>query len=78
VDQPDVHPVGHALGHHGRPRTSSPSVGQARRYDLQGCHATFHESEEIQAHLLDQDQAINTLLDKIANLEKALIKAKGA
>jgi hypothetical protein len=40
--------------------------------------ATFHESEEIQAHLLDQDQAINTLLDKIANLEKALIKAKGA
>jgi hypothetical protein len=28
--------------------------------------------------LLDQDQAINTLLDKIANLEKALIKAKGA
>ena len=40
--------------------------------------ATFHESEEIQAHLLDQDQAINTLLDKIANLEKALITAKGA
>jgi hypothetical protein len=40
--------------------------------------ATFHESEQIQAHLLDQDQAINTLLDKIANLEKALIKAKGA
>jgi hypothetical protein len=40
--------------------------------------ATFHESEQIQAHLLDQDQAINTLLDKIANLEKALITAKGA
>ena len=40
--------------------------------------ATFHESEQIQAHLLDQYQAINTLLDKIANLEKALITAKGA
>jgi len=36
--------------------------------------ATFHESEQIQAHLLDQDKAINTLLDKIANLEAGLVK----
>ena len=28
--------------------------------------ATFHESEQIQAHLLEQDHAINELLDKIA------------
>jgi hypothetical protein len=51
-----------------------------KRADMtyQDADATFHESEQIQAHLLDQDQAINTLLDKIANLEKALIKAKGA
>ena len=40
--------------------------------------ATFHESEQIQAHLLVQDQAITTLLDKIAKLETALLKAKGA
>ena len=34
--------------------------------------ATFHESEQIQEHLLEQDQAINTLLDKILKLETAL------
>jgi hypothetical protein len=34
--------------------------------------ATFHESEQIQAHLLEQDAAINTLLDKILKLEAAL------
>ena len=34
--------------------------------------ATFHESEQIQSHLLEQDQAINTLLDKILKLEAAL------
>jgi hypothetical protein len=40
--------------------------------------ATFHESEQIQAHLLQQDQAISTLLDKIGSLEAALPKAKPA
>ena len=34
--------------------------------------ATFHESEQIQAHLMEQDAAINTLLDKILKLETAL------
>jgi hypothetical protein len=34
--------------------------------------ATFHESEQIQAHLLEQDAAINTLLDKILKLETVL------
>jgi hypothetical protein len=38
--------------------------------------ATFHESEQIQAHLLEQDAAINTLLDKIAKLEAALVARK--
>ena len=36
--------------------------------------ATFHEAEQIQAHLIEQDHAINDLLDKIAKLETALAK----
>jgi hypothetical protein len=42
----------------------------------QDADATFHESEQIQAHLLDQDAAINTMLDKIIKLE-ATLAAKG-
>lgn len=38
--------------------------------------ATFHEAEQIQAHLKAQDEAMNTMLDKIAKLEAALA-AKG-
>lgn len=38
--------------------------------------ATFHEAEQIQAHLIEQDAAINTMLDKIIKLEAALV-AKG-
>ena len=51
-----------------------------KRADMtyQDADATFHESEQIQAHLLEQDHAINELLDKIASLEAALIKAKQA
>lgn len=37
--------------------------------------ATFHESEQIQAHLQEQDQALNDLLDKVARLEAALQRA---
>jgi hypothetical protein len=37
--------------------------------------ATFHESEQIQAHLIAQDHALNDLLDKVAKLEAALLKA---
>jgi hypothetical protein len=40
----------------------------------QDADATFHESEQIQAHLLEQDQAINVLLDKVAKLEAGLAK----
>jgi hypothetical protein len=37
--------------------------------------ATFHEAEQIQAHLKEQDQAVNALLDKVSTLEQALAKA---
>jgi hypothetical protein len=33
--------------------------------------ATFHEAEQIQAHLKAQDEALNTLLDKLLKLEAA-------
>jgi hypothetical protein len=35
----------------------------------QDADATFHEAGQIQAHLALQDQAINTLLDKVEKLE---------
>ena len=49
-----------------------------KRADMtyQDADATFHESEQIQAHLLEQDAAINTLLDKILKLETALSAKK--
>jgi hypothetical protein len=34
--------------------------------------ATFHEAEQIQKHLMAQDEALNALLDKIAALEAQL------
>jgi hypothetical protein len=37
--------------------------------------ATFHEAEQIQAHLKAQDEALNTMLDKVAKLEASLAKA---
>ncbi len=39
--------------------------------------ATFHEAEQIQAHLAEQDTALNAMLDKVAALEAALAKATG-
>ena len=36
--------------------------------------ATFHEADQIQAHLVEQDAAINTLLDKILVLEGIIQK----
>ena len=33
--------------------------------------ATFHEAQQIQAHLQAQDEALNALLDKVARLEAA-------
>ena len=40
--------------------------------------ATFHEAEQIQAHLKAQDEATNALLDKVASLEANLAKALAA
>jgi len=33
--------------------------------------ATFHEAQQIQAHLKAQDEALNALLDKVTKLEAA-------
>jgi hypothetical protein len=37
--------------------------------------ATFHEVDQIQAHLGAQDEAINALLDKIEKLEAAITRS---
>ena len=37
--------------------------------------ATFHEAEQIQAHLREQDDALNALLDKVRELEAKLAAA---
>jgi hypothetical protein len=47
-----------------------------KRADMtyQDADATFHESQQIQEHLMEQDAAVNQLLDKVAALEAALLK----
>jgi ABC-type nickel/cobalt efflux system permease component RcnA len=42
-----------------------------KRADMtyQDAEATFHEAQQIQAHLKAQDDALNALLDKVAKLE---------
>jgi len=40
----------------------------------QDADATFHEAGQIQAHLIEQDHAIDALLDKVITLEAALAK----
>lgn len=42
-----------------------------KRADMtyQDAEATFHEAEQIQAHLKAQDDALNALLDKVGQLE---------
>ena len=37
--------------------------------------ATFHEAEQIQAHLRVQDEAINVLLDKVERLEVSIVRS---
>ena len=37
--------------------------------------ATFHEAEQIQAHLKEQDDAMNTILERLERLEAALTKS---
>jgi hypothetical protein len=38
----------------------------------QDAEATFHEAEQIQAHLAAQDEALNAMLDKLERLETSL------
>ncbi len=40
--------------------------------------ATFHEAEQIQAHLAEQDAALNATLDKVQALQAQLEKALAA
>ncbi len=49
-----------------------------KRADMtyQDADATFHEAGQIQAHLLEQDHAMNDLLDKVAKLETSLLAKK--
>jgi hypothetical protein len=41
----------------------------------QDAEATFHEAEQIQAHLRLQDAAINALLDKVERLEASIARS---
>jgi hypothetical protein len=53
-------------------------LGQAsdKRADMtyKDADATFHEAEQIQEHLKAQDDAINTILDRLEKLEARLTK----
>ncbi|MGZ3640802.1 MAG: hypothetical protein ACXWQ6_02040 [Candidatus Limnocylindrales bacterium] len=48
-----------------------------KRADMtyQDADATFHEAEQIQAHLKAQDEALNALLDTVQQLEARLAQA---
>ncbi len=48
-----------------------------KRADMtyQDAEATFHQAEQIQAHLKAQDDAMNALLEKVEVLEAALARA---
>ncbi len=50
---------------------------QDKRADMtyQDADATFHEAEQIQAHLQAQDAAMNALLEKVEKLEAALVRS---
>ena len=39
--------------------------------------ATFHEAQQIQSHLKEQDGAMNAMLERLERLEAALIKKAG-
>lgn len=51
-------------------------LGQAadRRAELtyKDAEATFHEAQQIQAHLMQQDEALNALLDRFERLEASV------
>jgi hypothetical protein len=50
---------------------SSRASDKRAEMTYKDAEATFHEAEQIQAHLKVQDDAINSLLDKLEKLEAA-------
>jgi hypothetical protein len=50
---------------------SSRASDKRAEMTYKDAEATFHEAEQIQAHLQTQDDALNTLLDKLIKLEAA-------
>ena len=54
---------------------SSRASDKRAEMTYKDAEATFHEAEQIQAHLQSQDDALNTLLDKLAKLEAGAAKA---
>ncbi len=56
----------------------SKASDQRAEMTYKDADATFHESEQIQAHLMAQDTALDSLLDKVATLEASLEKALAA
>jgi hypothetical protein len=50
---------------------SSRASDKRAEMTYKDAEATFHEAEQIQSHLKEQDDALNTLLDKLQKLEAA-------
>jgi hypothetical protein len=50
---------------------SSRASDKRAEMTYKDAEATFHEAQQIQDHLQAQDEAINTLLDKLQKLEAA-------
>jgi len=50
---------------------ASRSSDKRAEMTYKDAEATFHEAEQIQAHLQSQDDAISTILDKLLKLEAA-------
>ncbi len=54
---------------------SSRASDKRAEMTYKDAEATFHEAEQIQAHLQSQDDALNAMLDKLAKLEASAAKA---
>ncbi len=56
----------------------SKASDQRAEMTYKDADATFHESEQIQVHLKAQDEALDSLLNKVAALEASLVAALAA
>lgn len=54
---------------------SSRASDKRAEMTYKDAEATFHEAEQIQAHLKAQDDALNALLDKLQKIEAARAQA---